>query len=123
PIWPPLPAGWPVVAMEVRRPPNRFMLPSLTGAGPSRISLRVPSGEVLTLVPLGRSGWKVAIPQWWPRPGASTALARGGGPSLGPPGRVGWEVAHPPGVPPPGALARPGKGRADHHGVGPAGDR
>jgi hypothetical protein len=53
------------------------MLPSLTGAGPSRISLRVPRGEVRTRVPRGRSGWKVAMPQWWPRPGASTARDSG----------------------------------------------
>ena len=76
-FWNSLRLAYPVVAIEVRSAPNRFIVPSLRGAGPFTISLSVPSVVVRTLVPRGSSGWKVAIPQWCPRPGASRARASG----------------------------------------------
>src|SRR4026207_2299655 len=42
------------------------------------ISSSVAVWSTATRAPLGRVGWKVAIPQWKPRPGASFARASGG---------------------------------------------
>ena len=66
-----------MVAIDVRRAPNRFRVPSFSWAGPTRISLSDPIRRVATRVPRGRSGWNVAMPQWKPRPGASYAFASG----------------------------------------------
>ena len=49
------------------------MRPSFSWAGPSRISRRLPRTEVRTRAPRGSVGWKVAMPQWKPRAGASKA--------------------------------------------------
>ena len=65
------------MAIEVFSAPIRLKVPSFSWAGPSRISSIVPSCLVETRVPRGSEGWKVAIPQWKPRPGASLARASG----------------------------------------------
>ena len=49
------------------------MRPSFSWAGPSRISRSDPRTDVRTRAPRGSVGWKVAMPQWKPRAGASTA--------------------------------------------------
>ena len=69
--------AYPQVAIDMRRPPNRLNVPSFSCAGPLRISWRLAACPTCTLVPLGNSGWKVAMPQWKPRPGASLDLAMG----------------------------------------------
>ena len=53
----------PHMPIAVRNAPTRFMVPSATEEGPSRISLSEPRLPTLILVPLGRSGWGLAIPQ------------------------------------------------------------
>jgi hypothetical protein len=55
----------------------RLNVPSFSWAGPVRISCSVPFWTVCTRAPRGSDGWKVAIPQWKPRPGASWARASG----------------------------------------------
>src|ERR1700693_5585527 len=70
--------------MAVLSAPKRFMRPSFSWAGPDRISRSEPRTEVRTLAPRGRVGWKVAMPQWKPRAGASTADERGD------PSMTGW---------------------------------
>src|SRR5947207_11305329 len=51
--------------------PTRFWLPSSTSAGPKRICLSEPVLPTLMRVPRGRFACGVAMPQWYPRPGAS----------------------------------------------------
>src|SRR3954447_5763211 len=55
----------------------RLNEPSFSRAGPVRISSSVPFWIVLTRAPRGSDGWKVAMPQWNPWPGASWARASG----------------------------------------------
>src|SRR5579875_3889328 len=55
---------------------HRFCDPSSTRAGPKTMSRRVPVVPTAIRVPRGRAAWGVAIPQWYPRPGASSARAR-----------------------------------------------
>ena len=52
-------------------------MPSVTWAGPSRIRSSVPIVPTLMRVPRGSVGEGAAIPQFVPRPGASSARASG----------------------------------------------
>ena len=49
----------------------RLNVPSFSRAGPAMISSSVPFCVVCTRAPRGSDGWKVAMPQWKPWPGAS----------------------------------------------------
>src|SRR3989338_1344963 len=62
--------------IEVLSAPIRFCEPSSTLAGPKRISFNVPVVLTCTRVPLGKLACEVAMPQWYPRPGASCARAK-----------------------------------------------
>src|SRR6266496_4991467 len=62
--------------MQVVIAPTKFWLPSSTSAGPNRICSSEPVAPTLMRVPLGRLACGVAIPQWYPQPGASDALAK-----------------------------------------------
>src|ERR1700746_3851793 len=62
--------------MQVVIAPTRFWLPSSTSAGPNRICLKGPVVPTRMRVPRGRLACGVAIPQWYPFPGASIALAK-----------------------------------------------
>ena len=63
--------------MAVRNAPIRFSVPSFSVAGPITISSSVAGWSTCTRAPRGSVGWNVAIPQWYPRPGASLARASG----------------------------------------------
>ena len=52
-------------------------MPSFSRAGPVMISCSEPFWFVRTRAPRGSVGWKVAMPQWNPWPGASYARASG----------------------------------------------
>src|SRR5436190_18501114 len=62
--------------MQVVIAPTKFWLPSSTSAGPNRICFSEPVAPTLMRVPRGRLACGVAIPQWYPQPGASCALAK-----------------------------------------------
>src|SRR4030095_14474578 len=66
----------PTLPMQVVIAPTKFWLPSSTSAGPNRICFSEPVAPTLMRVPLGRLACGVAIPQWYPQPGASDALAK-----------------------------------------------
>jgi len=55
---------------------NRFCDPSSTVAGPKRICLSEPLRPTLMRVPRGRLACGVAMPNGFPRPGASLARAK-----------------------------------------------
>src|SRR5438132_1298637 len=61
--------------MQVVIAPTKFWLPSSTSAGPKRICFSDPVVPTLMRVPRGRFACGVAMPQWYPHPGASCALA------------------------------------------------
>ena len=63
--------------MDWRSAPTRFCEPSLTVAGPNRIFSSEPTVPTLIRVPRGRTGDGAAMPQFVPRPGASSARASG----------------------------------------------
>ena len=66
-----------MVAIARRSAPKRFIEPSGTRDGPSRISSSVPTVPTRTRSPRGSSAWCASEPQWKPRPGASVARASG----------------------------------------------
>jgi hypothetical protein len=55
----------------------RFMVPSATREGPNMISSSEPTGSKPTRSPRGSWACVASLPQWKPRPGASTARASG----------------------------------------------
>src|SRR5947208_13418086 len=57
--------------MQVVIAPTKFWLPSSTSAGPNRICFSEPVAPTLMRVPRGRLACGVAIPQWYPQPGAT----------------------------------------------------
>src|SRR6185295_14839834 len=65
----------PTLPMQVVMAPTRFCEPSSTVAVPNRICLSEPVMPTLMRVPRGRFAWGVAMPQWFPWPGASCARA------------------------------------------------
>jgi hypothetical protein len=65
----------PSAAIDWRSAPTRFSEPSVAWAGPSRIRSSEPIVPTLILVPRGSVGDGAAIPQFVPRPGASSARA------------------------------------------------
>src|SRR5229473_139651 len=65
----------PTLPMQVVIAPTKFWLPSSTSAGPKRICFSDPVVPTLMRVPRGRFACGVAMPQWYPHPGASCALA------------------------------------------------
>src|SRR6476469_9164362 len=67
----------PSAAIDWRSAPTRFSDPSVTWAGPRRIRSSDPTVPTLIRVPRGRVGDGAAIPQFVPRPGASSARASG----------------------------------------------
>ena len=66
-----------MVAIARRTAPMRFEVPSTWWLGPYRTSCREPTCSIGVRVPRGNSGWWASGPQWYPRPGASAARARG----------------------------------------------
>ena len=70
-LWPP---GCPMLVCNA---PSRLWVPSSSWAGPRRICSRVPVVPTLMRVPRGRTGLGVAMPQWYPRPGASCSPCKG----------------------------------------------
>ena len=66
----------PTLPMQVTIAPTRFCEPSSSVAGPKRICRKLPVTPTLIRVPRGRLACGVAMPQWFPCPGASSARAK-----------------------------------------------
>ena len=82
--------------MDWRSAPTRFSDASVTRAGPNRIRSRVPTVPTLIRVPRGRVGEGAAMPQFVPRPDASSARASGA-PSISAsaPAAIAWPTRRP----------------------------